>query len=140
MSELAPQHPDDATAAALGHVEQLLCDMHDAQRRANRPAQLHPITFEGAAKKYIRRSEHPPAARSIGIVNPVELSIYVGLSGERAAPNSRAFVVPPKSAMVVPVAVDKFDVGVDPAVLGEESATIFLLRFETVQPFFLGSM
>ncbi|HET7120310.1 MAG TPA: hypothetical protein VFI17_03540 [Solirubrobacterales bacterium] len=140
MNDRLPQHPDDPTAAKLARIEQLLADMRAEQCRGNAPAQLHAITFEGAAKKYIRRSEHPPAALSIGIVNPVELSIYVGLSGERAAPNSRAFVVPPKSAMVVPVAVDKFELGVDPTVLGEESATIFLLRFDTVQPFFLGSM
>jgi hypothetical protein len=104
------------------------------------PAQLHPITFVGANKQYVHRSSHPPRALSVGIVNPEELTIYVGLSGERAAPNSHAFLVPPKAAMVVPVEVDKFDIGVDPEALKEGSATIFLLRFQTVQPFFVGKM
>jgi hypothetical protein len=141
----------EATSPALSEPEIPEVDAPDqdlaaeVQRELRRivcgtPAQLHPITFVGAAQQYVHRSSHPPRALSVGIVNPAELTIYVGLSGERAAPNSHAFNVPPKSAMVIPVEVDKFDIGVDPAALKEESATIFLLRFQAVQPFFLGKM
>jgi hypothetical protein len=127
----------DCARRAHGKLDQLLA----LERLRNHPAQIHPITFNPANnKQYIVRSSHPPVGGSVGIVNPFELIVYLGLDGGRAAPNSHAFMVPPKSAMVIPVAVDKFDIGVDPAVLLEESVTIHLLRFQTVQPFFLGAM
>jgi hypothetical protein len=121
---------------ARTRVEELLA----LERDRNHPAQLHPITFIGAQKQYVRRSEHPPLAKSVGVVNPVEIPIYLGLDGGPAKPNSHAFVVPAKSAMIIPVEVDKFEIGVDPTELAENTATIFLLRFKAVQAFFFGAM
>lgn len=136
----APKSTGDQTLDVARSAHSRLDKLLELEQLRDRPAQIHPIGFNGATQTYVVRSSHPPFAKSLGVVNPYEMIIYLGLDGGRAAPNSHAFMVPPKSAMVIPVAVDKFDLGVDPEVLKEEAATIHLLRFVTVQPFFLGAM
>lgn len=121
-------------------LEAAIHNLIAADELRGHPAQMHPVFFNGAGKEYTRRSSHPPKALSVGFVNPLAIKLYVGLDGGRAQPNSNAFVIPPTSAMVVPVAVDAFDMGVDPAELLESSGTIFLLRFAVVQPFYAAKL
>lgn len=132
-------HPDDPQLAALCRIEQLLREQHAP---APEPAHLRTLTFSGEGEHPLltHRDEHGPMALSIGIVNPTAVRIYLGLSGEKAQPGNHAFVVPKEAAMVIPVAVGKLEIGADPTDLGANSATIFRLRFETVQPFFLGAL
>lgn len=104
------------------------------------PAQLQPITFNGEVepKRLIFADEHGPDALSYGIINPTEAKVYVGFGGEQPAPNNHAFVVGAQMAIVMPIAVHQVNVGIDPVDLGANQATIFRLRFRTVQPFFMG--
>lgn len=127
------QHPDDPQLLALNRIEQLLCQLRDGQREANTPARLRTMTL--TPERLIERDEVGPAARSIGIINPTSVKIYIGFAGSHAAPGNHAFVVPPESGMVIPVAVDKVEIGADPTDLGTDTATIFVLRFNTVQQF-----
>lgn len=142
-TEPAAAAPMTAADEALSHArgaEAMLAELLHLERRRDRPAQIYPLTFNGGEGIYVVTSRHPPRALSLGVVNPFEGIVYVGLDGGRAAPNSSAFMVPAKSAIVIPVAADKVDLGMDPAVLKAETATIHLLRFASVQPFFLGKI
>jgi hypothetical protein len=98
---------------------------------------ISPITFRAGELRV--RDEQGPSAASIGIYNPVAARIYLGLLGVQAGPHS--FPVPAESALIAPINVPGFiDLAIDEEELGEgNEATIYLLRFRTPQPFYLGS-
>ena len=75
----------DTALAHLDQVEQLLCELREAEHLRNTPAQFLAITFNGAGEPpvLLRRDEHGPPARSIAIVNPNPVRIYLGLSGAK---------------------------------------------------------
>lgn len=142
----APPTPPPSDAAAQLLEQQAIRRHIDALeqwlRRSQTPAQITPFTFDGAANpaRLRIRDDHPPYALSYGIINPTAAKVYLGIAGEAAAPNNNAYVVGPTQAVVLPIAVEQIEVGIDPTDLGANQATIFRLRFLTVQPFFLGSV
>jgi hypothetical protein len=128
-----PPPPPDPALESVERSEQLLRDIRDVQAAANTPAKLRYITF--TPHQLIVHDEQRPDALSVGVINPTSARVYVGLAGERAAPNSGAFVIPPASGMVIPVAVHRVEIGIDPTDLGENEARVFWLRFSAVQQF-----
>lgn len=137
MSDHLPQHPDDPTAAALSRIEQLLCGISDLQRKALEPAQVRVVTFRPG--EAIHRDEHGPRALSIAVINPNPMSVYLAVDGGRAGPSSNAIKVNPKTALVLPVTVDRLEMAVTEAELGGETSSVTLLRFAAIQPFFSGA-
>lgn len=99
------------------------------------PAQLHTLRFTAA-----RTHRHAVGkGRSIGVLNPTPIVVYIGAGGAAAAPNSEAVPVPPKSLLVLPITAEQAEFGVDPADVAASDAVVFVLLFPTVQPASLGS-
>ena len=134
----APAAGEPAVLDRLCKIEQLLTEMKNVQAAANTPARLRTITF--SPTELVTRDEVGPKALSVGVINPTSVRIYLGLGGEKAGPNNHAFAVPAQSGMVIPVAVDQVEIGADPTDLGEDTATIFWLRFAAVQQFLLWTL
>lgn len=82
----------------------------------------------------------PGSGRSIAVLNPNPLTIFVGIGGGRATPAGRGIPVPPQSLLVWPVDVTNVEIGLDPADpdLGVGTAVVHVLLFAAVQPAFLG--
>jgi hypothetical protein len=101
------------------------------------PTWIEPVHFDGGAVKKLKvRQQRGPSCVSYGVYNPVAAKVYLGLFG--ATPSPGAFPVPPESALILPVQIPTYlDLGIDEAELGANTATIYVMRFETVQPFFL---
>ena len=98
---------------------------------------IRPIHFKPTTLHH--RDERGPDAAAIGVYNPVAARVYLGLFGAAAGPG--AFPVPAKSALILPVTVPGFlEVAIDEGELGQAEATIYLMRFRTPQPFFLGTV
>jgi hypothetical protein len=124
----------------LQRIEQLLERQVCAEEEANLPPQFRALYFDGSKGLTRQLDNHGPIARSIGIINPVAAKVYVGLSGERGTAGQGAPSVPRESAMVFPVGASNIEIGVDAEELGANQATIYLIRFRAVQPFFLGAL
>ena len=123
-----PEHP-----SYQAELEQIICLLGPGYAPS-----LRPIHFDGAAaaKKLRRRENQGPSAVSYGVYNPVAAKVYLGLFGADPVPG--AFPVPPESALIIPAHVpDYLDIGIDEVELGANTATIYVMRFETIQPFFL---
>jgi hypothetical protein len=76
-------------------------------------------------------------ALSVGIINPSAFVVRLGLAGSATAA-ARAVPVPAVAAMVIPVAVREFEIGLDdPTILAGATVVVYVLRWRTVQPFFL---
>jgi hypothetical protein len=136
---------DEATVELLGHQQAVLGDVRAMHRelleRASvelEPAQLKTVLLTAAAPiaEDLHNTEKP--SLSLGILNPNALAVAVGLSGGSATLAARAVIVPANSLLVLPVAVAQLEIGADPVALGAGTAVVFLLRFPTVQPAFLG--
>lgn len=104
--------------------------------RRETPAEPMPLQFDGTRGILeVDDNYGMRPARSYGIFNPVRAKVYVGLQSGGAAPESNAFVIPAQSFVVIPVeVVDNIRVGINPAELGEDSATIYRFKYASVQP------
>jgi hypothetical protein len=105
-------------------------------RRHNQPAILE--TYELTATLPTKRDEARVEAMSIGVVNPTAFALRLGLGGGAATAAARGFPVPPSGAIVLPVAAEDFEIGLDdPALVGGLTVVVYVLRFPTVQAFHL---
>jgi hypothetical protein len=78
-------------------------------------------------------------AKSIGIINPGAAPVFIGVGGVSARAGSRAPSCPGSSAMVLPVTARDLELGCDSAVLGADTAVVYVFRYVTVQSPSLGS-
>ncbi|HWW67313.1 MAG TPA: hypothetical protein VNY83_04965, partial [Solirubrobacterales bacterium] len=103
---------------------------------------LRPVHFSGPEGIFRRRDDRGPSAVSYGIYNPVAAGVYLGLFGASPSRAGGGFPVPAESALIVPLDVPaQLEIGIDEAELGAgNTATIYVMRFQTVQPFFLGKI
>lgn len=129
--------PADRQAIALEELREICEQIH---HMALEPAQLGLFTFDnsGSPPRLSHRDEHGPGARSYGIVNPTTVHVFVNFGGNTA--DSTDFPVPPSSALIMPISVERAGLAMMATELGANSATIYRLRFTTVQPFFLGKI
>lgn len=105
-------------------------------RRHNQPAILE--TYELTQTVPVKRDEARVECLSIGVINPTAFALRLGLGGGAATSAARGFPVPPSGAIVLPVAAEDFEVGLDnPAAVGGATVVVYILRFTTVQAFHL---
>jgi hypothetical protein len=132
---------DDDTRELLDHHQNALHDIRlttsELERwlmRLNTPAELRTHTLDAEHNPRRDNSRVDRECLSIGVLNPTELVIFLGLGGASAAQGARGVPVAPESLLVLPIAVTEIELGADPALLGADTAVIYVLRFETVQP------
>lgn len=103
------------------------------------PPELLAFQFDGNKPGTLeQRDDHTQMALSYGIYNPTEVPIYIGFGGVASA--AAGFPVPAPGWVVVPVLVGSVLLAADAEALGKEQATIWRLRFPSVQAFDLGKL
>ena len=76
-------------------------------------------------------------ALSIGLLNPSNYPVYLGIGGVSTASNSRAISCPPLSVLVLPLRVYDLELGCP--TLGANALPLYVFRYSTVQKLFLGT-
>lgn len=129
--------PDLAALNAVQHeTRRAVLDLHALLIAHNTPPRL--TTHELSAAQPVVRDEVRTASMSIALVNPTGFVLRLGLAGGSAQPNARGFPIAASSVVVLPLAVDDLEIGLDdPAAIGSDTAVVWLMRFNTVQPFHL---
>lgn len=130
--ERAQQTADEMTAA-IALFAQYMEQLRTPPRRG---------TFTFSTTQTRRRDDAGALHASYGVINPNAVRIYLGIGGEIAAPGSGAISVPENSVMVLPFAVADVELGVDPLDpdLAAGDVVVQTLRFNSVQPLFLGAL
>jgi hypothetical protein len=124
-------HTREAAIAARQATDRLL-EIAELQQT---PPELRTIVINpGNNGQYVTLDKSRFEAKSIGIVNPTGVVIYLGVGGVTATPGSRAISIPAQSVRVLPVAVRDLELGADPTQLLASTAIVFLFRYLTVQP------
>lgn len=102
-------------------------------REENADYRIYP--FNGANDQYwVEDEPQGRPAKSITVYNPtVNFAAYVGLGGVDAT--SIAGAIPVSQFLTIPLQVNVIKVGFNPADLGAGTATLFVFRWSTVQPF-----
>lgn len=134
------EHMLIATQRQLRSTEQAINRLLDMAEIRNRPA-VHK-SFELTATTPRRTDDVGSPSLSIAILNPTIVVAYLGIGGVSASPGRGAISCPPKGMLVLPLAVDDMEIGVDPADpnLGGGTAIIHVLRFDSVQQPYLGAI
>lgn len=116
----------EAAGKFAAHMEDLRCnaDLRTVVLTANAPTQTD---MSGTR------------AVSIGVLNPNAITVYWGIGGATPKPGQRAIAQPAKSLLVLPLSADDLDFGAAPADLAVADAPLFVMRFATAQPCFLGA-
>jgi hypothetical protein len=118
---------------------ELLKLLREHLQAAARPARMRgPYRLNAAAPMV--RDDVGHESPSFGIYNPNAVSVYLGL-GAIPRPGAATMSVPPNSLVVLPLAAGDIDLGVDPTdplLVGD--AVVLVLRFDVVQPAFLGAL
>lgn len=105
----------------------------------NEPARIYTHELSATTPTILNESGNKLGEwRSVGLINPTAVVVFLGIGGARATAAGRAIPVPATSAIVLPLAVEDLEIGADPAGLGGGPVVVFALRFKTVQPFFVG--
>lgn len=133
--------PTEAALAALGGVQErteqlgdLLRDFLELERRRQQPAV--PKTIVLKQTQPIVRDEVAVPSMSIGVLNPSPVVVFIGISGGKASREAQAPSVPPGGGLVLPISAEDLEIGANPADLAAGDAVLYLLRFDTVQPFY----
>lgn len=139
----APVDPNEAAMAALSSAQEHAAHTRTAVEHLERHyralgACARLSTHALTATQPVVRDEVREAAKSIGILNPNPLPVFIGVAGGSATAAARAPSAPPSSVLVLPIDVMDLEIGADPALLAAGDAVVFLFRFSTVQPLFLG--
>jgi hypothetical protein len=121
-------------AGVRSAVEQLLAHL----RSLDTPATPETVALTAALPT--KRLEAGIAARSIGIYNPSPSIVYMGYGGGKPTVDSRAWSVPPGSALVLPILAEDLEFGAEAAELAAGDVVFMVLRYKTVQPFFFGAL
>lgn len=123
------------TLDAVGALEKL-------ERQRQTPVRLQTIELTSARPRKTDDAAEP--SKSIGVLNPTSAQVFVGLDGNHPTKAARAISCPPNALLVLPVAVEEVALGVDADVDAGAFAggdlVVFLMRFEAVQPAFLGRL
>jgi hypothetical protein len=146
-------HPDSLTAEqardrALSHlseapgllreVRELAEDLKALGRSATSPAKMEALRLTAANPT--RTSDTSSASSSIALLNPTAITVFIGIGGARAAAGQDSPSCPPRSMIVLPVAALDVEVGVAAADVAAADAVVYLFRFDSVQPAFLGGV
>lgn len=142
--ETIPATPQTLGEAIAG-MHHASVHMRDATRRLAKIAELYEQTPEFRAVtinpnnngQYQVTDKSPWAAKSIGVLNPGNAPVFIGIGGVSARPGSGAPSCPGAGSLVLPVEARDLELGCDPAVLGGNTAVIYLFRYVTVQPLLL---
>lgn len=137
--------PNDAALHAIAEAREAALHAQTACERllelallADTPPEWHPITL--TSTEPIKTSHRYGRAKSFGIFNPSTANIYAGIGGITPRAASGAPSVPPGAAIVFPAALQEIELGTDPASVAGGPVMFYLLRFQTVQPFFFGAL
>lgn len=148
MSTRADKHgqllTDDAAMHTIATMEEhsrrtheLTAALYEWIDRANTPADYQVHTADALTPKKTIFTKQGPAL-SVGVINPMAIPVYLGIGGAPATATGRAFPVPGNGGVVLPVTVEDFEIGVDPAdvaTLAGSTGVYYVLLFKTVQPF-----
>jgi hypothetical protein len=137
---------DGAALEALGMTRELAERSHGIVRELRELVEAQstpatPKTIVLTQQVPVQTDDAKRYSQSIGLYNPTNIRIFLGLDGARASAAARGWGVPPASLVVLPLAAMTVDIGVDPAdhpSLLAGDAVVVLLRFESVQPAFIG--
>lgn len=148
LPQVAPPDPKTiADAVRRMHdsalrTEQVIARLERVFELGQEPPDMHTVVLNasgaGAAPYAVTDIAHWEA-RSLGILNPTDFAIAVGIGGVSVSSNSRAVQCPPQAAMVLPLRVWDIELG-SPANLGATPAVIYVFRYRTLQPLMLGGM
>lgn len=139
--------PEPKTVAeAVNSMHAAAASMENTLRRLERlialegePPEMRTVVInEGNTGVYQVIDKAAWPAKSIGILNPGSAAVYIGIGGNSARTTSRAPTCPGASAMVLPVGAQDLELGCDPAVLGANTAVVYVFRYVTVQRLSLG--
>ena len=132
-----PERLDEAQSelAALRAAVQYLCELAEP---LTEPAQLSTVVLSRAAPVRMA-DERGVRTASLGVINPGDFTILLGIGGGRASIAAQAIQVPPQALMVLPLAAGDVEVGTEDSLAGGD-AVVHLLRYSTVQPAFLGAV
>lgn len=125
-------HTREAAITMLAATTQLL----EIAQAMQTPPEWRTIAIDGT-KGYTTTDKAPWEAKSIGILNPTSVSIFVGIGGISATPTSRAPACPPQNMLILPLRDYDIELGCDPAQLLGNTAVFFVMRFQAVQQPFL---
>lgn len=120
----------------LESMEELLERIAELDELERRPASIRTIVLTAERPVFRDDVGEGQEAMSIGVINPSAATIYLGVGGSARA-GARVPEVPPRTAIVLPVAAEDLELGADVADL-DVAAVVQLLRFPTPQPFFSG--
>jgi hypothetical protein len=133
---MSDQHPQEVEQHLAAELSAELCQL----LRGELPW-FRPVHFNGTEGVVEKRDDRGPSALSYGIYNPVAARVYLGLFGAAPSAAGGALPVPAQSVLILPLHVPaQLPIGIDATELGANTATIYVMRFTTVQPFFLGSV
>jgi hypothetical protein len=137
---------EHVTAAALMSSSEYLADISRYLHRIgvlaehrDTPADLRTIVLTAAASKYTDQVGNLPA-RSIGIVNPSPVPVWLSIGGAMPTAQGRALGAPATSYVVYPVSAGDLEIAADPVGLAAGDAVVYLMRFASVQPPLLGNL
>lgn len=157
MSALPDQLPIVPPPPAPKTIADAVRQIHDANqtmaqslRRLERlvaverqTPELHQVTINPANNGVYQVVDRANGwmAKSIGILNTnATVPVFVGIGGHSAQPTSGSPQCSPGSALVLPVECFDLELGCDPAVLLADAATVFVIRYQTVQPLLAGAL
>lgn len=121
-------------------LDRMLRAIYEATCRQQTPAELAPLAFDGSKNEFERLDDAGAPGLSYGLFNPTSARAYIAFAGGPAR-REAALPVPPESVLVMPIATGgAITVGLDSEDLGANRATLYRLRFHSVQPFFLGRL
>lgn len=125
-----------ATAAMHDSNSRLVAALEDIAQ----PAQMETVVLNpgnNGSYVYESRERFESPVMSIGLLNPNGITIYFSTVGSAAA-GMRSPSAPPNSLIVLPISAQMIEVGANPTDLAANTAIVFLFRYFTVQPAFLG--
>lgn len=140
VDEETRERAGDVVAVRLEQIERSLVEISRYLKDHNRPADLRVIVLEQGRPVYRDDVGDALAARSIGVINPSPQEVRIGVGGISTSDSGRAIPVPAAGAMVMPVAAQDLEIGATAADLAAGPIVVYLLRFKTVQPFFMGTI
>ncbi len=138
--------PAQAALEALAHTREITLQTQGAigrlleiARLQQTPPELRTIVINpGNNGSYVTLDQGRFEAKSIGVINPTAVPVFLGIGGVSASPTSRAPSCPGQAVIVLPVLVSNLELGCDPAVLLGATAVVYLFRYLTVQPLMIG--
>jgi hypothetical protein len=132
-----PSNPLEALKGIHGHAGFMATGLwwlrqYIAERETNPVYKPHLIN--GATGVYYA-TDHPVGkpAQSLTVYNPAAITAYVGVGGTDAT--SAAGAIPVAQFLTLPLKINVIKVGFNPADLGAGSATLYVFRWPTLQPF-----